>query len=147
MMRERLSRLNCIRIASRQWRYAVLLTGLVLTGLSASGSSLSVRVFDASSNEPISGVKVSGVNDHAQATNAGGKILIEELHAGNYQLHLSFPGYKSTIIQVSLLPDQESSVIVDMEKGSGTVVQKVPDSAARVVELQEVRVSLLTLDG
>lgn len=79
---------------------AVMLAPQILWG--ASGS-ISGKVTDSSTGEPLIGVNVilEGTSLGA-ATNLDGKYLIPVVPAGSYKLKASYIGYKSEIIQIKI---------------------------------------------
>lgn len=95
----------------------------------------------------MAGVFVKVAAGPVHSTNATGRLQYSDIAPGVYELFLSCPGYKSAIIPAIVIsPNQECSVIVNIEKGFSPNPQIISPSTDQVVELEEVVVSLLTLD-
>ena len=129
----------------RQRLFWLACLGFSLNGLTAA-AGLTIRVFDDYSDQPMQDARVSIDGNPAQTTSATGKIFLSETTPGKHKLLIAKDGYKTTSLTVEIIENADNSVIVDMVKGIGIITQELSQPESQVVELQEVRVTLLTLN-
>jgi hypothetical protein len=73
-------------------------------------------VRDIASGDPLAGVNVTIDNTtRVGTTNADGFFVIQEVEPGNYSLRVSFVGYKTKTVQVSVAPYQTTRIDLPLD--------------------------------
>lgn len=126
-------------------RLALLLVfGLLVQGLGAQTASLSGKITDAASQQPLPGANIIAGAGRGTVADLQGNFQLN-LPAGNYRIQFQFVGYRSVKKDVTLEPGQTLVLNVALEADI-TQIGQVVVSASRVEQrIAETTVSMAVI--
>lgn len=87
-----------------------------------SRADLTLQVLDSFDAQPLSGVEVTipdlGIRG---LTNGLGQVLLPQLPARDHQLEIQLPGYQPESLRVFLVPGEDRTARIELERKNGTV--------------------------
>jgi len=128
-----------------------LLAVALLVAVPAVGEAQKGRIVGAvtdSTKRPIAGAQVIvSPSGRSGETNADGKVMLQGMPAGSYELRVYRMGYKATTVRVLVTAGQDATVTIAMTPAAATLAGVVVSASRRLEKVTDAPATITRLDA